>query len=181
MIVEDVRAPWLQDPALEDVRASPAVTLDAEILRPAGEPGLRAWLARGGAVVEIDGVSAGMYPQDVIGLLPSVLGLGPRQVSALGMRTTRQGLEDFLARGVGADASGPEADALRALAADDLLHWRVTARWGEDDARQIEVLDSVAEGIWLVVPDGEQISLMATSTAAVWRLLTLLQPSADEL
>jgi len=180
--VEDTRAPWLQEPSLEHAREQPLATLEAEILHPAGQPGLQAWLVPGAAMVAIGGDAAGMHPQEVMALLPPLLGLGPRHGARLGVRTTRQGLQDFLAAGVDAHAPGEEAELLRALAADDLRHWRVTARWGDDGVRGVEVLDATEQGIWLVVAeDDESVALMPTTTSAVWRLLTTLLPFADEL
>ena len=68
--------------------------------------------------------------------------------------------------------------------ADLRRHWRVDARWpaaeGSPGVRHVEVLDTEG-GLWLVVPDGDDVELWPTTPTTVWRLLSGLLPRDEEL
>lgn len=117
------------------------------------------------------------------------VGLGPRpQIATDGvLALTRCELDDrerFLAGG--GDLPGSVRDALNT---PDALRWALTLRGrfpprADIYSEMIEVYDAHDHGIWLVIPapvSADEIALMPADSTVVWRTLTTMLPTPEEL
>jgi hypothetical protein len=183
--------------AIEDERLHPRL---AEALTPVRDPvcevrvehGTRvchAWVARDTALlvmpqpdarVRIVGVPTEFVPE----ALSRLVALGPRARPDAPVRLELRAAD--LARllavrerpgRLGSDAG--EAAALDAIANGPTSHWRMQCRFGADDGRVLEVIDTPA-GMWLVRPGGDRVELLpATPTTVFAALVELLPDDAD--
>jgi len=113
------------------------------------------------------------------------LGPRPRLEPAIRLSFTADELARLLAeRDPAAVPPGAEAAALRTLLQELCEHWRVEVRWTPSPqspgVRVVEAIDTNA-GLWLVVPDGPTVELWPTTPTIVFRQLTALLPSSEEL
>lgn len=113
------------------------------------------------------------------------LGPRPRIEPATRLSFAPDELARLLAeRDPAAVATGDDAPALRTLVGELREHWRVEARWAPSPEspgiRVVEVIDTNA-GLWLVVPDGPTVELWPTTPTLLFRQLTALLPTSEEL
>jgi len=134
-----------------------------------------------------------MHPSFLPEALGRLAGLGarPRPPEAATLRIPEPTFER-LSRNTG-DASDPELrdlselDSAQAVAV--LRHvrgaWGAVARWtnaaGRACERQVEVLDSQEEGLWLVERSRGMAQLAPATTTLIWRRLTELLPRDADL
>jgi hypothetical protein len=116
------------------------------------------------------------------------LGPRPTEISEGAMGLVRQDLDDRVAR-TKALASTP-GEVRAALDHDDALRWALTLRdrgtQGELFSRKLEIYDCVEGGIWIVLDasDAESpdaVALTPADSTTVWRGLSTLLPTDDEL
>ena len=107
------------------------------------------------------GLPASLLP----GVLAGMLGLAPRPAAA-----DREPVD------LGSAELGRLVAEQREALAGLRGHWRVDARWIEEQRMEmLEVLDA-EQGLWLVVPQEGGAQLRPTRAAEVWRHLTGLIP-----
>lgn len=133
-----------------------------------------------------------LHPSLLPWTLAALVELGPRRRSqtAAKLRLARADLERLLGsrepeagRGSAREEAPEEVErALDALAG--ARRWRAEARWsgpgGQRSERAVEAIDTDA-GLWLVEPDGSELSLRPVTSTTAWRLLIRLPPRSYEL
>lgn len=147
------------------------------------------WATRGAAALLLDAPDdlrelATVHPAMLPAALARVVALGPRMRGATAPLHVRDAVASRL---LGSDPDERHrvvedlgADLLPGLAGGPWNHWTVLARWESDGQRAVTVLDS-SHQMWLVERGAGVHVLWPADPTQVWRLLTRLLPSDDEL
>jgi hypothetical protein len=143
-----------------DAIREPVLGLELEILGPDNPVVCPGWIDGNVAVLAVpaaDGLDdVKVAPTGhLIARLGAFLGLGPRPRQSVG-----QALDPGAVR----------------------LHWRVTISWGRRGSR-LEVIDASENGLWRIGRDndGRIIETVPASSTDVWRWMTELLPSDNEM
>jgi len=166
------------------------------VVRDGGRPA-EGWMASNAVTFVVagdDGLAdvSVLHPSLLPWTLAALVELGPRRRSqtAAKLRLGRADLERLLGsrdpeagRGSAREEAPEEVErALDALAG--ARRWRAEARWsgpgGQRSERAVEAIDTDA-GLWLIEPDGSELSLRPVTSTTAWRLLIRLPPRSYEL
>jgi hypothetical protein len=144
---------------------APVTRADWELRIELGDEVGRGWLGGGRLVLHTPGERLALLPGDLLaGTLAALVGLGPRP-HAEGAEPRSMGAGELALALAGHEPVPAFVRTLR-------RRWRVEGRRAGEQ-RVLEALDT-AEGIWLLVPDGDEVELLPVTPTRVFRLLVAL-------